>query len=165
MERIRNFYPSNAGLQYPSDDIRAEFLHWLDNDARPNWPFWSHVQGWFDHRHLPNLKLVHFANLKADLPGQIRDIAAFLDITIDPARFDAIVEHCSIDHTRRVAVQFDQGAPRVFKDGANSFIHKGTNGRWKDVLTPEDNARYYAEVARRLTPQAARWLETGQLPD
>lgn len=164
MERIRGFYPGNAGVTYPNEDIRVAFHQWLDSDAEPSWPFWSHVQGWFDWRHLPNLKLVHFANLKANLAGEVRDIAAFLDIAIDPARFDDIVTHCSFDYMRQRAIEFERTRTSVFKGGAASFIYKGTNGRWKDVLTPEDNARYQAEVQKHLTPDAARWLETGQLP-
>src|SRR5262249_51890118 len=93
MDRIRSFYPSNADWAYPNPDIRVAFHDFLDNNAAPSWPFWSNVQGWFDWRHLPNLKLVHFANLKADLPGQVRDIAGFLDIDLDPAMLDAVVAH------------------------------------------------------------------------
>jgi aryl sulfotransferase len=41
--------------------------------------FWEHVQGWWDIRSLPNVLLVHFANLKADLPSEIRRIARHLE--------------------------------------------------------------------------------------
>ena len=41
---------------------------------------------WWAIRDLPNVLLLHFAELKADLPGQIRRIAAFLDIPIDERR-------------------------------------------------------------------------------
>ena len=36
---------------------------------------------------LPNVKFVHFANLKADLPGEMRKIAEFLDVPIDDAKW------------------------------------------------------------------------------
>ena len=52
----------------------------------------------------------------------------------------------------------------IFDGGARVFINKGTNGRWRDVLTEEDIARYEAEVARNLTPDWAKWLATGELP-
>jgi hypothetical protein len=32
------------------------------------------------------------------------------------------------------------------------------------VLTADDIARYEAEVAKNLTPDAAQWLATGRLP-
>jgi aryl sulfotransferase len=164
MERIRGLYPGNADVTYPDEDIRAAFHEWLDTDGEPYWPFWSHVQGWFDWRHLPNLKLVHFANLKADLAGELRSIAAFLDISIDPAWFDDMVAHCGFDYMREKAIEFERTRTSLFTDGATSFFHKGTNGRWKDILTTDDIARYEAVARRNLTRDAAAWLETGRLP-
>ena len=81
--------------------------------------------------------LVHFNDLKADLPGQMRRIAAFLGIEIDESRFPAMIEHCGIDYMRRAASE----APvldMIFKNGSTTFFNKGTNGRWKDVLTAAD---------------------------
>jgi aryl sulfotransferase len=163
LARISAFYPHLPPYGYPNQDVRLAFLDWLDRDAWPSWPFWSHVQGWFDARHLPNVKLLHFADMKADLEGQIREIAAFIGIPIDPARMPTILEHCSIDYMRRQAIETGDG--KVFKQGGATFFNKGTNGRWRDVLTADDLARYQAEVERNLTPECARWLETGELPD
>jgi aryl sulfotransferase len=87
-------HPDEPPIGYPNPDIRLAFLEWLDTDAYPTVPFFSHMQGWFDARHLPNLLMLHFNDLRSDLPGQIRRIAAFLEIDIDPARFDDIVTHC-----------------------------------------------------------------------
>lgn len=163
---INSRNPDLPPIRPPNPDIRQAFLEWLDSGTTyPNWPFWDHMQGWFDARKLPNLLLLHYADLRADLAGGIRRIAEFLQIPIDPLRFDAILEHCSMDYMRQKA---DADAPHfkaVFKDGAHSFFYKGTNGRWRDVLTAEDNVRYQAEVAAHLTPEAATWLETAQLPN
>ena len=57
-----------------------------------------------------------------------------------------------------------QAAPLggVFWDGgAETFIHRGTNGRWREVLTVEDNARYDARADAELGAEAAHWLATG----
>ena len=158
-------HPDEPPIGYPNPDIRLAFLEWLDTDAYPTVPFFSHMQGWFDARHLPNLLMLHFNDLRSDLPGQIRRIAAVLEIDIDPARFDDIVTHCGLDYMRDKANQDAEFMKAVFKDGANTFFHKGTNGRWKDILTPADNARYQREVEQRLSPECAHWLETGRLLD
>ena len=121
---ISAMYPDEPPAGYPNEDIRLAFLEWLDRDAHPNWPFWSHVQGWFDARHLPNLKLVHFAKLKADLPGEIENIAEFLEIPIDPARRDAIIEHCSFEYMRAMATRSTEPDP-VLKGGAPRSFTKG----------------------------------------
>jgi aryl sulfotransferase len=161
---ISSHYPGQPPYTYPDPDVRQAFLDWLDQDALPNWPFWPHVQGWFDARHLPNLKLVHFANLKGDLRREIAEIAAFLDIEVDPQTWPAILKHCSFEYMRETAIADANAAPAL-KDGGTTFFNKGTNGRWRDVLTPEDIARYEAEVAQHLTPECAHWLETGELPE
>jgi hypothetical protein len=51
---------------------------------------------------------------------------------------------------------------RFFEGGAKSFIFKRTNGRWRDVLTPDELASYAARVAEVLPPAAAVWLERGR---
>jgi aryl sulfotransferase len=69
--------------------------------------FWEHVQGWWGARPLPNILLVHFNHLKADLPGQMHRIANFLDIKIDEARWPQMVEHCAQAEGR--VVGFEHG--------------------------------------------------------
>ena len=90
-------------------------------------------------------------------------VADFLEIEVDPRTWPAILEHCSFDYMKALTAK-NERAKRVFKGGGATFINKGSNGRWRDILTAEDNAKYAAEVARNLTSDAARWLETGRLP-
>jgi aryl sulfotransferase len=46
-----------------------------------------------------------------------------------------------------------------WEGGAQTFVNKGTNGRWKDVLTAEDSARYEHRARRELGEACARWLK------
>ena len=48
--------------------------------------------------------------------------------------------------------------------GAETFVHKGINGRWKDVLSPEDSAKYETMAEKELGTDCANWLITGKLP-
>jgi aryl sulfotransferase len=162
LAHLSSLYPDQPPFTYPDPDTRLAFFNWLDNDAYPNWSFWDYTQGWFDARHLPNLKIVHFADLLADLPGQIKQIAAFLNIEINPKTWPDVLEHCSFDYMRRLAIA-RESMRAIFKQGGASFINKGTNGRWRDVLTASDNARVEAIVADHLTPDCAHWLATGEL--
>ena len=81
---------------------------------------------------------------------------------MDDAKWPTILEHCSFDYMRARAMEKDDP---LLKGGGATFYNKGTNGRWRDVLTAEDNARFHAGAAQNLTPDAAKWLETGDLPD
>jgi aryl sulfotransferase len=148
----------------PTSDPAAYFREWLDGGGMPlGATFWQHVQGWFDTRHLPNVLLLHFNDLKADLPGQMRRIARFLDIAIDEATLPAMLEHCSLDYMRRTASEHSPILDVVFQQGGATFFHKGTNGRWKDVLTAAELEKYHRLVRENLTPDCARWMETGEL--
>ena len=53
-------------------------------------------------------------------------------------------------------------ASEMWTGGAKQFIHKGTNGRWREVLTDEDLALYRAARDRTLTEECAIWLEEGR---
>jgi aryl sulfotransferase len=43
-----------------------------------------------------------------------------------------------------------------------TFFHKGTNGRWRDVLSAEDVALYEETAVKVLTPVCQAWLEQGR---
>jgi aryl sulfotransferase len=152
-------------------DVRDFYLGFLKCGGMPMleggqapWPFWSHVQGWWDARGLPNVLLVHYAGLKGDLPGEVRRIADFLGIAIDETVLPKMLEHCSLQYMREQARTVD-AFDIMFEGGADTFINKGTNGRWKDVLTPEEIAMADEAAAANLTPECAHWLKTGELPD
>jgi aryl sulfotransferase len=146
----------------PDPDIRKAYRDWLDKDGYPVFPFWSHVQSWWDIRMLPNVKLIHFNQLRADLPGTIRQIADYLDIVIDEKTFPKILEHCSLDFMKKRAADVEL-LKLFFEGGGANFINKGTNGRWKDVLSAEDIAKCDEVAAMNLSPDCAHWLKTGEL--
>lgn len=159
-----NDTPGRVGppIAPPPASVRDYFLEWLDGDGYPFWSFWENVRSWWEIRDLPNLLLLHFAELKSDLPGAIRRIADFLEIPVDAAHWPAIVEHCGFAWMKSHAAQTAPAGGAFWEGGAESFIHKGTNGRWSEVLTGADCARYEATALRELGPDCARWLATGE---
>lgn len=158
--RALNETPGRVGppIAKPNPDIRAYFHGWLEGDGHPFWPFFEHVGRWWDIRDLPNVMLLNFAELKRDPEGSIRKIAVFLDIRIDAARLPAILEHCSFDYmkTRAPKTVPNQGA--LWQGGAGTFINKGINGRWRDVLSQNESTRYEKIARRELGDACANWL-------
>jgi len=136
---------------------------WFDWEA-DGYPWWGnlhHIATYWPHRHLDNVLLLHYADLKADLAGEVRRIAAFLDLAIDDAECERVVRESQIDRMRENAAKSDELLALVFEGGANRFFYKGTNGRWRDVLDAEDLA-LYEDAKRRLLPrECAAWLERG----
>ena len=49
-----------------------------------------------------------------------------------------------------------------WEGGAKTFIHKGTNGRWRDVLSKEDVLQYEQLATTELGEDCAHWLEAGK---
>lgn len=145
-------------------DVHDYFLEWLDRDGYPFWQFWHNIASWWAIRDMPNLMLLHFTELKDDMPAQIRRIAEFLDIPVDEDNWDAIVEHSTFKYMREYAEQSVPLGGAVFEGGAKAFIHKGTNERWRETLTQEDIARYEAMALENLGPECAHWLATGEMP-
>ena len=114
---------------------------------------------------LPNLLLVHYNNLKSDLPGEMHRIADFLGIEIHPELWPVLAEHCTFDYMKKNGSALVPMTGAFFERGAENFIHKGTNGRWRDVLTQEDIEKYERLAKERLEPDCAHWLATGELPE
>jgi aryl sulfotransferase len=146
----------------PPADIRQYWREWLEKDGFPFWSFWENIRTWWAIRDLPNVHFVHFTDLKRDMPGEMRKIADFLDIEVDPARWDAILEYCSFDWMKHNATKSVPLGGAFWDAGAEVFINKGVNGRWRDVLSAEESAAYEARALAELGPQCARWLAHGE---
>jgi len=147
----------------PLDSIVDYYHEWLDKDGYPFWSMWENVNSWWNIKDLPNVMFVHFAKLKEDMPGEIRRVASFLDLPIDESQWDVIVEHCSFDYMKNNATKSVPLGGAFWEGGAKTFIHKGTNGRWRDVLTKEESEKYGKIAADKLPPECAHWLKTGDM--
>jgi aryl sulfotransferase len=155
-----NNTPGRVGppIEPPPADIAEYFRDWLEKDGYPFWSFWENVRSWWDIRDLSNVELIHFNDLKLDLPGSIRRIAGFLGIRIDETAFPTIVEHCTFDYMKSHAESVAPLGGMLWDGGAQTFINKGTNGRWKGVLTSADVSAYERIADRELGPECAQWL-------
>jgi aryl sulfotransferase len=149
---------ARPGVEEPA----AYFRRWLAQDGHPFWPFWDVIRSWWDIRGLPNVMLLHYAELKADLPGSMRRIAGFLDIPIDERSWDAIVSHCTFDYMKAHAAESAPLGGIFWDGGAETFINKGVNGRWRDLLSAQDVKAYEDRALAELGPDCAKWLATGK---
>lgn len=121
-----------------------------------------HLASWWPLRQAGFAYFVHYNDLKTDLDGEMRKLAAWLDIDVPEELWPATVERCGLSEMREQA-RASGRVTMIFENGADSFFHKGTNGRWRDVLTPEQLQRYDDLVAANLPDDAAEWLERGSL--
>lgn len=140
---------------------------WFDWESE-GYPFWGnlhHIQTYWEFRHLSNLHFLHYADMLADLEATIRRIAAWIDHPANEADVARVAAEVNFASMKRKAIDADASAapdePQFFAGGNAAFIHKGTNGRWRDVLTDDDLALYEAAKERVLSPDCAAWLERG----
>lgn len=144
----------------PADPV-VYFRDWLDRDGYPFWSLWENVRSWWAVRDQPNVLMLHFNDLKADMDGEIRRIADFLDIA--PTNWAAISEHCTFDYMKANADAIAPLGGGLWEGGGATFINKGTNARWQSTLPPTDSAAYEARAISELGEECAAWLKSGRL--
>jgi aryl sulfotransferase len=166
-----NGLPGRVGDPFPEPpgEIRELWRSWITRGwfawETDGWPYWSHLhhaRTWWEWRGLPNVRLVHFHDLLRDLEGEMRRVAAFLGIEVPAAVWPRLVHAARFETMKENADRILPGADLIWEGGARRFLYQGTNGRWRDVLGPEDLALYRAAVARTLPPDCAVWLERGR---
>ena len=95
------------------------------------------------------------------MPGEIRRIAEFLQITNYEEEWESILLHCSFDYMKANAVKSVPLGGAFWDGGAQTFIYKGTNGRWRDVLENDEVLKYERRAVEELGQECAHWLATG----
>jgi aryl sulfotransferase len=136
---------------------------WFDWEA-DGWPFWSHhhhLATWWEVRDLPNVLFVHYGDLKADPETEMRRIAEFCGFDVTEDAWPALVAIVGLGAMREEAQGTDDPMSMVWTGGATQFFYRGTNGRWRDVLTDDDLA-LYETAAATLDPKLRGWLEHGR---
>jgi aryl sulfotransferase len=160
--------PPGGPLRRRPDDLRWLWSQWLTRASFPweadGWPFWSHhyhAASWWDFRDVENLLLVHYNDLLADLDGEMRRVAAHVGIEVADGSWPALVDGARFESMKGDATRL-LGPMDRFAGGTGTFLYKGSNGRWRDVLTEED-LRLYEKVAGSLDSSLRAWLEAGRL--
>jgi aryl sulfotransferase len=162
-----------AGLEeFPtlSEDPDELFSMWLTIGATPwmedGFPFGSvfyHTLSFWKYRHLPNIHLLHYGDMKADLEGEMRRLASHLGIEVEESRWPELVAAATFESMKQRAGDL---APLAEKQGwkdDSRFFNKGQTGQWRGLLKPESLALYDKIVRERYPADMAEWLHQGRL--
>ncbi len=136
---------------------------WFDWES-DGYPFWSHLQGvqsWWNYRHLPNILFMNYADMKKDIKASIEKIANFLNIEVTSDRINDVEKKISIKAMREAAETYVPDAGASWQGGAKTFINRGINGRWKDILSQDELMLYDLACDKILSPDCRDWLENG----
>lgn len=113
-----------------------------------------HLTGAWAHRDDPNVILIHYDDLSADLEGQMRRLAAEFGIAVPEARWPGLVAAVTFERMRAAA---DRIQPLTSLADPKSFFRSGRSGRC-DLLTGSELARYHERVAQLAPPDLLAWL-------
>jgi aryl sulfotransferase len=149
----------------------ADFFHrWLTvgvvpghEDGAPFMSFFPFERSWWGERLRPNILLVHYNDLKADLSGEMQRVADYLDIHVSPDLWPQLVEAAGFEAMRRDGEALMGAAAAMFQGGSQTFFHKGTNERWQGVFREDDLTLYDAKVEAFFSPACAGWVARGRL--
>ncbi len=145
-------FDDGGGGPPPTHDTHEFFRWYLDNAGQ-----FEHLASYWEHRDDANVLFVHYDDLKADLGGEMRHVAAFLDVPVEETRWSEQVASCTFEGMKARAAEIADFESH-FVGGASTFLYKGTSGRWRDVLTDAELADYDAAVARSMPAECARWM-------
>lgn len=100
-DALVSFYHFLNGYWWQTDSVsitdfaREYYLCFQDNIWDNN--YWGHLLSWWEQRQQPQVLLLTYEGMKADLPGAVQSIADFLGIDLDGALFEIVVRQASLD--------------------------------------------------------------------
>lgn len=154
----------------PSDDPRERFWTWAEppggHETHETLPgVMRHLQTFWDRRHADNVLLLHYSDMSADLPAEMRRLADALHIEISDSRIEQLAVAASFDRMKAKASDLAPVATqKLWRDDAQ-FFNKGTSGQWRELLDADDRQRYAARVSDLAESDLAAWAHGGRLGD
>ncbi|PZG19432.1 sulfotransferase [Micromonospora craterilacus] len=152
--------PEGPEPDQPPPPVEQALVRWIDADPDPRTELDSlpgvmwHLRDAWARRHRPNVHLVHYDDLSADLTGQMHHLAELLDL--DPPGPD-LVEAATFDRMRARADRLAPDPAGVFKD-RRAFFRNGRSGQGSALLDDATRARYRARAAALAPPDLLGWL-------
>ena len=157
--------PTAPGPPMSPEMLHDALLDWIagDEDPRRNLDslpgvLWHLSDAWA-RRGRPNVLIVHYDNLLADLEGQMRWLAGRLGIAVAENAWPALIQAATLERMRDRAESLIPTPPGVVEKAA-SFFRRGTSGAGREILSDEEMAGYYARAAQLAPPDLLEWLHS-----
>ena len=157
-----------GGARLPRPPLREWLLSWIESDGKAaeqldSLPgvLWHLSDAWARQAdpglNGPTVLLVHYADLAADLGGQMRMLADVLGITVPEEKWPGLVHAASFEQMRAHAHQQAPDPAGVLKDPV-AFFRRGKSGEGTQLLTARELAGYQARAAQLAPPAVLAWL-------
>jgi hypothetical protein len=147
----------------PPEDPAERFWVWVgDADTAETSDFSrlaAHVHAAWERRHEPNVHLFHYADLRADLTGQMRRLAEILDADLPTAE---LVDAATFDQMKLRADTLIPNSDTPIWRRESQFFDKARLGGWRELFDDEGLQRYESAARRLLPKDAWRWVHDGE---
>jgi aryl sulfotransferase len=146
-------------------DVHDRFRGWVDNPLPPEQVTSSlraalhHVDSFWQQRDRDSVALFHYADLEADLIGEMERLARVLEIDLSAERVRELAGAAGFAAMKERSRDLVPN-PAIWRD-ADAFFHQGGSGQWRAVLTDDDVACYEARVRALAPPDLAAWVQHG----
>jgi aryl sulfotransferase len=154
---------ASAAPPRPRKPLHDWLTGWITRDDDPRQQpdslpgvMWHLSDAWA-RRHEPNILLVHYDDLMADLPGQMRWLAGQLRITVAEDTWPELVRAASFEAMRGHADRLVPTAG-LFKDNA-AFFRRGTSGAGREILDARELGAYQARLTQLAPLDLIAWLQ------
>ena len=160
--RQRLGLPEPAAPEPPRPPLHEWLLAWIDDDPDPREQLDSlpgvlwHLSGAWARRAQPNVLIVKYDDLLADLDGQMRRLAGSLEIAVPGDVWPALVDAATFERMRADAALAP--APGGIMNDPAAFFRRGTSGAGAEQLTEADLAHYHARAATMAPRDMLAWL-------
>ncbi len=116
----------------------------------------------WSRRHLSNVAMFHYADLRVDLVSELVRLAQILGFDLGRDRAEQLTEHATLDSMRArasdLAPESTEGIWRSNKD----FFRAGGRGEWQEFFTERVYRRYYDRINQLAPPELLAWAHEGR---
>lgn len=149
----------------PAVEESGRLRDWIDSDGDATLMTLGftvrHLLSFWEARSRPNVAMFHYADLLADLPGQLQRLADILEVDIDSRRAEQLATEASFATMKREAARVVPNSDIALWHDPESFLHKGTSGQWRDVFSEDDLERYDKRLQALAPTDFRHWLHHG----
>jgi hypothetical protein len=136
---------------------------WIESDVEPAAAldsfngFFHHLKDAWRRQEEHNVMLVHYADLLADLDGEMRRLSAALGMDLAPDLIEELAKAASFDSMRANSDDLAPDPSGVFRDKAR-FFRSGRSGTGAEALDAEGIAAYFSRAESAAPSDLLDWL-------
>jgi hypothetical protein len=161
-EHLAEFMPEPSPIRSMSEQER--FWTWIDAPTSPGLrAMVHHLKTFWQARQRPNIVLLHFDDLRADLEGQMRRLAARLGVSVREELWLDLVQAATFEEMRKQADIVVPNATDALWHDNSRFFNQGTSGQWRRLFDDEDLRRYHARIMEIAEPELSAWIHHGPI--